>query len=134
MKEPDGEDLASHTGPESCEGGSNDALEALTGVRAGWVLSPVMSSVQGADAFRNDGRPHGPSRHREGRPGPAGSETPCTHGRTSQGGELRPCRRTVHFGDGSREIPGLTWNRGDRRCTGGNPDRVRIVNPQGARR
>ncbi len=45
MKEPDGEDLASHTGPESCESGSNDALEALTGVRAGWVLSPVMSPM-----------------------------------------------------------------------------------------
>jgi len=42
MKEPNDEDLASHIGPESCEGGSNVALEALTGVRAGWVLSPVM--------------------------------------------------------------------------------------------
>ena len=123
MKEPDGEDLASHTGPESCEGGSNVALEALTGVRAGWVLSPVMSSVQGADALLNDGRPHGPSRHRQGWAGPAGSKTPCTHGHTSQGGGVRPCRRNDHFGDGSREILGSTRQR-----------RVRIVNPQGARR
>lgn len=124
MQEPDGEDLASHTGPESCEGGSNVALEALTGVRAGWVLSPVMSSVQGADAFRFDGRLHGPSRHREGRTGPAGSKTPCTHGHTSQGGDHKhPCRRTAHCGDGSREILGSTRRR-----------RVRIVNPQGARR
>src|SRR3990167_8868641 len=92
MQEPDGEDLASHTGPESCEGGSNVALEALTGVRAGWVLSPVMSSVQGADAFRYAGRPHGPSRHRQGWTDPAGSKTPGTHGRTSQGGGVRPCR------------------------------------------
>jgi len=123
MKEPDGEVLARHTGPESCEGGSNVALEALTGVRAGWVLSPVMSSVQGADAFPIVGRPCGPSRYREGWTGPAGSKTPCTHGRTSQGGGVRPCRRTDHFGDGSREIHGST-RRG----------RVRIVNPQGARR
>ncbi len=108
MKEPDGEDLASHTGPESCEGGSDVALEALTGVRAGWVLSPVMPSLQGADAFNYAGRPHDPSRHREGRTGPAGSKTPGTHGHTSRG---------------SREIPGST-----------STTEVRIVNPQGAKR
>ena len=92
MKEPDDEDLARHIGPESCEGGSNVALEALTGVRAGWVLSPVMSKVQGADAFSNDGRPHGSLRNRQGWTGPAGSKTPGTHGHTSQGGGNRPCR------------------------------------------
>ena len=123
MKEPDDEDLASHIGSESCEGGSNAALEALTGVRAGWVLSPVMSQVQGADAFLDDGRQHGSSRYRQGWTGPAGSKTPSTHGRTSQGGGVRPCRRTAHFGDGSREILGST-----------SVIEVRIVNPQGARR
>ena len=112
MKEPDGEDLASHTGPESGEGGSNAALEALTGVRAGWVLSSVMSSIQGADAFLNVGRLHGPSRYRQGRTGPAESKTPGTHGHTSPGGGVRPCRRTALFGDGSREIPGSTLVRG----------------------
>ena len=137
MKEPDGEGLASHTGSESCEGVSNGALEALTGVRAGWVLSPVMSSVQGADAFRFDGRPHGSSRYREGWADPAGSKTPCTHGRTSQdggGSSSSPLPEDRHFGDGSREIPGSTWNRSDRRCAGGNTAQVRIVNPRGARR
>ena len=39
MKEPHDEGLASHIGPESCGGGSNAAAEALTGVRAGQVLS-----------------------------------------------------------------------------------------------
>ena len=34
-----GEGVASHTGPESCGGGSNAMAEALTGVRAGQVLS-----------------------------------------------------------------------------------------------
>jgi len=89
MQEPDGEDLANHTGPESCEGGSNVALEALTGVRAGWVLSPVMSSVQGADAFLNDGRPHGPSCYRKGWTGPAGFEDPM-HARTHLTGWRSP--------------------------------------------
>ena len=121
MKEPDDEDLASHIGPESCECGSNVALEALTGVCAGWVLSPVMLKVQGADALPNDGRPHGSPRHRQGWTGPAGSKTPRTHGHTSQGGGNRPCRS--HFGDGSREIPGST-----------STAEVRIVNPQGVRR
>ena len=111
MKEPDGEGLASHTGPESCEGGSNAALEALTGVRAGRVLSLVMSSVQGADAFRFGGRPHDPSRHREGRTGPAGSKAPGTHGHTSRG---------------SREISGLTPPNV---ALGG----VRALNPKGMR-
>jgi RNA-directed DNA polymerase len=39
MKEPYGEGVANHTGPESCGDGSNAAAEALTGVRAGQVLS-----------------------------------------------------------------------------------------------
>ena len=39
MREPYGEGLANHTGPKSCGGGSNATAEALTGVRAGQVLS-----------------------------------------------------------------------------------------------
>ena len=39
MKESYGEGLANHTGPESCGDGSNVMAEALTGVRAGQVLS-----------------------------------------------------------------------------------------------
>lgn len=49
MKEPYDEGLASHIGPESCGGGSNAAAEALTGVRAGQVLSREMLLFQGAD-------------------------------------------------------------------------------------
>jgi hypothetical protein len=46
MKEPYDEDLASHIGPESCGGGSNDTAEALTGVRAGqaWSREILMNS------------------------------------------------------------------------------------------
>jgi hypothetical protein len=39
MKEPYGEGLANHTGPESCGDGSNVMAEALTGVSVGQVLS-----------------------------------------------------------------------------------------------
>jgi hypothetical protein len=49
MKEPYGEGVASHIGPESCGGGSNATAEALTGGRAGQVLSREMLLFQGAD-------------------------------------------------------------------------------------
>ena len=39
MKEPYGEGVASHTGPESCVAARKGVGEALTGVRAGRVLS-----------------------------------------------------------------------------------------------
>lgn len=39
MKESYRKGIASHPGPESCECGGNDALEALTGAYAGFVLS-----------------------------------------------------------------------------------------------
>ena len=42
MKEPYNEGLANHIGPESCGGGSNGTAEALTGERAGQVLSREM--------------------------------------------------------------------------------------------
>jgi RNA-directed DNA polymerase len=51
MKESYGEGVAIHTGPESCAGGCEASGEALTGVRAGWVSSRVIPSLQGADAL-----------------------------------------------------------------------------------
>ena len=42
MRESYDEGVASHIGPESCGGGSNAMAEALTGVRAGQVLSREM--------------------------------------------------------------------------------------------
>ena len=56
------EGLANHTGPESCVGVRKDAGEALTGVRAGWVLSREMHApprgglLRGADAVEKGGR------------------------------------------------------------------------------
>ena len=59
MKEPDDEGLASHTGPESCAVARKGGGEALTGGRAGRVLSrEIHLHLQGADAVEKSGRPH----------------------------------------------------------------------------
>jgi RNA-directed DNA polymerase len=50
MKEPHGEGLASHTGPESCVDSRKAGHEALTGVHTGGVLSREMLGNQSADA------------------------------------------------------------------------------------
>jgi len=47
MKESYGEGVANHTGPESCVGYPQGGGEALTGVRAGQVLSREMLSTSG---------------------------------------------------------------------------------------
>jgi RNA-directed DNA polymerase len=40
MRESDIEGVASHGGPESCDGVREGVGEALTGVRAGWAIEP----------------------------------------------------------------------------------------------
>ena len=42
MQKSYNESLASYIGPESCDVSGNTDVEALTGVRAGWVLSREM--------------------------------------------------------------------------------------------
>ncbi len=91
MKDSYVEGLATHDGPESCGVAREGDVEALTGVRAGWVLSRERISLRGADAVRRSGRPHPTHRYREMRRDPARSETPSTYGDTSRG---------------SREVPG----------------------------
>jgi hypothetical protein len=73
MKKPHIEDLASHDDPESCAGLRKEAGEALTGARAGRVLSRENSYKQGADAVVLSGRQHGCVRHGRRVPGPARS-------------------------------------------------------------
>jgi hypothetical protein len=85
MKESHGEGLATHTGPESCGGAREDAAEALTGVRAGRVLSRESGSLRSADAFGRCGRRNRQRRYRETVLGSARSETPCTYGNTMLG-------------------------------------------------
>ena len=100
MKESNSEGVAIHTGPESCGGVRKDAGEALTGGRAGQVLSreihapgQKLRDLWGADAVEVSGRPHRARRHREVRSDPARSET------------LRMLGHTAH---GNREIPRLS--------------------------
>ena len=83
---------ATHIGPESCGAARKGGVEALTGERAGRVLSRVRNSLRDADAVRRSGRPHRVHRYREVCQSPARSETPCTCVDTSLG---------------NREIPGL---------------------------
>lgn len=109
MKEPDGEGLATRTGPESCGAVREGSTEALTGGSTGWAIEPRNSGRTGAPT---------PSRNAEGNTGciaiarcdraPRGLQTPGTYG---------------HILHGNREIPGLACRR-----------RARSVNPQGVRR
>jgi hypothetical protein len=81
MKEPNSEGLANCTGPESCGGTARkDGTEALTGVRAGWVLSREIDAprrepwvLRGADAVEDGGRQHRGCRYREAGLDPARS-------------------------------------------------------------
>jgi|SRR6266850_2615647 len=82
MKESYGKGLATRTGPESCVVAREGKGEALTGVRAGRVLSRESMFLRGADAIRRGGRPHPAHRYRETRWSPARSETPCMYGNT----------------------------------------------------
>jgi hypothetical protein len=89
MKEPYGEGVAIHSGPESCVVVRKGHGEALTGVRLGWVLSRENArNDRGADAVVGSGRLHPARRY---------PETPSMDG------------NTLH---GNREIPFLSTAEG----------------------
>ena len=120
MKESYVEGLASYGGPESCVHIREGVGEALTGVRAGRVLSRVIHAprreprvVRGAEAVETCRRPHRGCRIGEAAPDPARSETPRTRG------------NTLH---GNREIPRSSAQRWE--ALGAE----RIVKPKGVRR
>ena len=96
MKESYVEGLAAHSGPESCVAARKGRGEALTGVRAGRVLSResnlcLRADLRGADAVGEGGRPHWAHRYREMRRAPARSETPSMYGNTSRENREIPC-------------------------------------------
>ncbi len=100
MKVHYGEGVATHTGPESCAGAREGDGEALTGGRAGQVLSREIYDprrepwpLRGADAVEEGGRSHLPYCQREIRQDPARSETLCTY---------------RHISHGNREVPRLS--------------------------
>lgn len=114
------EGLASHGGPESCVCIGNGAGEALTGGRAGRVLSREIHDlcrkvrvVRGAEAVEISRRRHRCARVGESASDPARSET------------LRTCASNSI---GNREVPRFTARRLEA------PAAVRIVKPSGVRR
>ena len=91
------EGLATHNGSESCVGVREDEGEALTGVRAGRVLSREIHepprerwTLRGADVLEDGGRPHCERRQRKAPVDPARSETPCMPGSTAHGNREVP--------------------------------------------
>ena len=95
MKVSYGKGVATHTGPESCGVARKGNAEALTGVRAGRVLSRESNSLRGADAVGDSGRPHPVHRYREMPRNPARSKTLCTYANTSRGSREIPCSPRV---------------------------------------
>ena len=92
MKEPDGEGIANHTGPESCAGGRKSVGEALTGESAGRVLSSEINET-GMPTLSECGEGHTHGGVKRESPGdPAESET------------LRMRGSSMH---GNREVPSL---------------------------
>src|SRR6516164_586661 len=100
MKESHVEGLATHDGPESCEASRKGSVEALRGVRTGRVFSRESDFLRDADAVRRSGRQYRAHRHREMRPGPARSETPCTYGNTSHENREVLCSPTADGAEG----------------------------------
>ena len=62
MRESYDEGVASHIGPESCAEDRKGLSEALTGVRAGRLLSREMVLVPGCRRCGRSGRQHGAHR------------------------------------------------------------------------
>ena len=116
MKESYIEGLAIHDGPESCVGDREVDGEALTGVRAGWVLSceinapPQGGLLRGADVLEIGGRQHLGRRFGEASRDPARSKTPRMHGGTLLG---------------NREIPSASVIAGSAERVGQSKDRSR---------
>jgi len=84
MKESYGEDLVSHTDPESCAVARKGAREALTGARAGGLLSREIILVRGADAVSVSGRLYPMPRYGERYGDLARSENLSMHGNISR--------------------------------------------------
>lgn len=80
MKEPHIEGVATHDDPESCVGTREDVGEALTGARAGTVLSRENKQSRAPTPFFEAEGNTARGRKRESSGGPARSETRCTYG------------------------------------------------------
>ena len=108
MKESCSEGLANHAGPAPCGAARKGGVEALAGVRAGWVLSRERNSLRGADAVEVRGRPHPRQRQCKLPENPARSETPRMHGNASR--ENRESRG-LSAADGAAERVGKSKDK-----------------------
>jgi hypothetical protein len=98
MKVSYGEGLATHAGAESCIGVRKGAGEALTGVRAGQVLSREIETpprerwpLRSADAVEISGRQNCKRRYRKTPVDSARSETLCMYVNTLSGNRESLC-------------------------------------------
>jgi RNA-directed DNA polymerase len=91
MKESYGEDLASHTDPESCAVAREGGCEALAGARAGGLLSREIIRIRGADVVSLSGRQHPMHRYGKRYGNPARSENLSMHGNISRENREIPC-------------------------------------------
>jgi hypothetical protein len=98
MRDSYSEGVAIHTGSESCIFDRKGGDEALTGVRAGQVLSCEIEPppckrwpLRGADAVEPSRRLHWGRRYRETPLDFARSKTLCTHASTLYGSRESPC-------------------------------------------
>lgn len=80
MKVSNVKGLANYDDPKSCGGARKNAVEALTGESAGWVLSREITLYRDADPVGERGRPQPTVCFGEGCWYPARSETPGMHG------------------------------------------------------
>lgn len=87
MKEPHTEGVANHGDPESCVDGREAVGEALTGARAGRVLSREITCEPGADVVDLCGRQHETHRNTRGVSRPGAVEDPV-HARKLSAREL----------------------------------------------
>ena len=76
MKESYREGVANHSGPEPCEGGGNDALEALDRGICRLGIELRNPAFRGADVVRRNGRQQRANAITRARRGPAESKTP----------------------------------------------------------
>jgi len=90
MRVPDEKGVAIHLGPESCDGGGNDAERSVDRGADGPAIEPRKMPLRSADVVEDGGRQHGADRQREGCTGSARSKTPSTSVRTMHGNREIP--------------------------------------------
>jgi hypothetical protein len=95
MKEPCVEGVATHDGPESCAVAREGGGEALTGVRAGRVLSRENTYPWVPTPWTEAGGNTGGTATREVLQDPPRSKTPCAYGSTLRGNREIPSSPTA---------------------------------------